>query len=189
MRRVIAARLAEELGTDRACAGLNLYGWLAALNNRKPEHAKPAPPFEKALLSHPAVVAQRGPGMVKAALGELAASVPVGGTRKPRACEASHPPRLPARPWPAARDGRPQPLADWIASAHHDAARALRSAMTPRSPTSGQPWPRSRVASRRSPSSMAIGAHSPGVARRKGRDAMAYARRTVERALQHATTS
>lgn len=35
----------------------------------------------------------------------------------------------------------------------------------------------------------AISMHSPDIARRKGRRATAYARRTVERALQHATTS
>ena len=35
----------------------------------------------------------------------------------------------------------------------------------------------------------AIGVHSPGITARKGRQAMGYARRTVGRALQHATTS
>ena len=35
----------------------------------------------------------------------------------------------------------------------------------------------------------AIGVNSPDIAGRKGRQAMGYARRTVARALQHATTS
>lgn len=189
VRRVVAARLAEELGTDRACAGLNHYGRLAGLSNRKPEHAKPVPPFAKVVLSHPGVVAQRGPVLVKAALGELAASVPLGATRKARACEAPQPSYLPATPWPAGSDGRPQPLADWILSAHRDA----RARFAQRYDAS--------VADFRAALDMiacgvaaadiieAISAHSPDIARRKGRQAMGYARRTVERALQHAATS
>lgn len=188
-RRVIAARLAEELGTDRACAGLNHYGRLAGLSNRKPEHARPAPPFAKVVLSHPGVVAQRGPVLVKAALGELAASVPVGATGKPRACEASQPSSFPARPWPAGPDGRTQPLADWIASAHHDAR--LRFAQRYDASIVDFQVALAMIACGVAAADIieVIGMHSSEIARRMGRQAMGYARRTVECALQHATTS
>lgn len=187
--KVIAARLADELGSDRACAGLNHFGRLAGLTNRKPEHSLPTPPYAKVLLSHPGVVAQRGPVLVKAALGELAASVPVGATRKTRARETPQPSRWPATSWPADPDGRPQPLADWMASAHREA----RAHFAQRYDAS--------VADFRAALDMmacgvpaadiieAIGVHSPDIARRKGRQAIGYAQRTVERALQHATPS
>lgn len=187
--KVIAARLAEELGTDRACAGLHHFGRLAGLANRKPDHAKPAPPFAKVLLSQPSVVAQRGPVLVKAALGELAASVPVGATRKTRACETPQPSRWPATSWPADPDGHPQPLADWIALAH----RYARQRFAQRYDASVVDFQVARAMLARGVPTTdiieAIGMHSPDIARRKGRQAMGYGRRTVERALQHATPS
>ena len=188
VRRVIAARLAEELGTDRACTGLNHFGRLAGLSNRKPEHARPAPPFAKVLLSHPGAVAQRGRALVEAALRELAESSPVGATRKACAWEGSQPPRLPARAWPVGRDSRPQLLADWIVSAHRDAR--LRFAQRYDASVVDFQIARAMIGSGMMVTDVieAIGAHSPDIARRKGRQAMAYARRTVERALQVSTS-
>lgn len=187
--KVIAARLAEELGTDRACVGLGHFGRLAGLTNRKLDHAKPAPPFAKVVLSQPSMVALRGQALVETALRELAASVPVGPNPQGGARDAEHPSSEQVRPWPAAPDGRQQSLADWIAEAHRDA----RARFAQRYDAS--------VADFRAALDMiacgvpatdiveAIGVHSPDIAGRKGRQAMSYARRTVERALQHATTS
>lgn len=187
--KVIAARLAEELGTDRASAGLNHFGRLAGLTNRKPEHALPTPPYAKVLLSHPGVVAQHGPVLVKAALGELAASVSVGATRKTFVFEPAHAPTVPARAWPADSHGRPQPLADWIALAHREARQ--RFAQRYDASVVDFQVARAMIASGVPAKDMleAIGVHSPDIASRKGRQAMSYARRTVQRALHQATTS
>ena len=185
----IAASLADELGTDRACAGLNHYGRLAGLSNRKPEHAMPVPPFAKVILSQPGVVAVRGRTLVETALRELAASVPVGPNLQGGARDAEHPSSVQVRPWPAGPDGRPQSLADWIAAAHCDARARF-----------AQRYDASVVDFRAALDMLAcgvlakdiieaIGVHSPGITARKGRQAMGYARRTVGRALQHATTS
>ena len=186
--KVIAARLAEELGTDRACAGLHHFGRLAGLTNRKPEHAKPAPPFAKVLLSHQSVVALRGQALVEAALAALAASRPVSTPRKTFVFEAAHAPTVPAQAWPADSRGCPQPLADWIVMAHRDA----RKSFAQRYDASVVDFQvaRAMIASGVPATDIieAIGVHSPGIARRKGRQAISYAQRTVERALQLAKT-
>ncbi len=188
VRRVIAARLAEELGTDRACAGLNHYGRLAGLSNRKPEHARPAPPFAKVTLGQPGAVAQRGAALVAEALRELAESSPVGATRKACTWKGLQPPKLPASAWPTGRDNHPQPLGDWMVSAHRDAR--LRFAQRYDASVVDFQIARAMIASGVMVADVieAIGAHSPDIARRKGRQAMAYAQRTVERARQVSTS-
>ncbi|MDA8259273.1 MAG: DNA-primase RepB domain-containing protein [Betaproteobacteria bacterium] len=184
LRRVIAARLAAELETDRGCAGLDHYGRLAGLTNRKPEHAEPAPPFAKVLLSRPGTVALRGAALVHRALADLAAHFPVGPAKPSSQRDAWRAPTRPTRDWPADPDGRPQTLADWIALAHRDARARF-----------AQRYDASIVDFQAALAMIAcgvpatdiietIGAHSPDIARRKGRQAMAYARRSVERALE-----